>query len=49
MVEALVCYKLRMFGVKLSGPARVKSSTLPESRLKKKHCYSIPSSEGSCT
>ena len=35
-----------MFGVKLSGPARVfcdneavvKSSTIPESRLKKKHC-----------
>ena len=35
-----------MFGVKLSGPARVfcdneavvKSSTMPESRLKKKHC-----------
>ena len=45
MVEALR-YKLRMFGVGLSGPARVfcdneavvKSSTMPESRLKKKHC-----------
>ena len=39
-------YKLRMFGVPLSGPARVfcdnesvvKSSTFPESALKKKHC-----------
>ena len=45
LIEALR-YKLRMFGVKLSGPARVfcdneavvKSSTIPESRLKKKHC-----------
>ena len=39
-------YKLRMFGVPLSGPARVfcdnesvvKTTTVPESRLKKKHC-----------
>ena len=39
-------YKLRMFGVPLSGPARVfcdnesvvKTTTIPESRLKKKHC-----------
>ena len=45
LIEALR-YKLRMFRVKLSGPARVfcdneavvKSSTMPESRLKKKHC-----------
>lgn len=47
LTEALR-YKLRMFGVPLSGPARiycdnesvVNSSTIPESRLKKKH-YSI--------
>jgi hypothetical protein len=39
-------YKLRMFGVPLAGPARVfcdnesvvKTTTIPESRLKKKHC-----------
>ena len=39
-------YKLRMFGVPISGPARVfcdnesvvKTTTIPESRLKKKHC-----------
>lgn len=45
LIEALR-YKLRMFGVKLPGPARVfcdsesvvKSSTMLESRLKKKHC-----------
>jgi hypothetical protein len=45
LTEALR-YKLRMFGVPLSGPARiycdnesvVNSSTIPESRLKKKHC-----------
>ena len=44
LVEALV-YKLRMFGVPLNQPARtfcdnksvVKSSTYPESILKKKH------------
>ena len=45
LIEALT-YKLRMFGVPLSGPARifcnnesvVKSSSFPESTLKKKHC-----------
>ena len=45
LVEGLR-YKLRMFGVPISGPARifcdnesvVKSSTFPESALKKKHC-----------
>jgi len=45
LIEALR-YKLRMIAVKLSEPARVfcdneavvKSSTIPESRLKKKHC-----------
>ena len=45
LIEPLT-YKLRMFGVPLSGPARifcdnesvVKSSTFPESTLKKKHC-----------
>ena len=39
-------YKLRMFGVPIAGPARVfcdnesvvKTTTIPESRLKKKHC-----------
>ena len=39
-------YKLRMFGVPIAGPARVfcdnksvvKSSSVPESRIKKKHC-----------
>ena len=39
-------YKLRMFGVSIAGPARVlcdnesvvKSSSVPESRIKKKHC-----------
>ena len=39
-------YKLRMFGVPISGPARVfcdnesvvNSSSFPDSRLKKKHC-----------
>ena len=44
LVES-IRYKLRMFGVPLSGPARVfcdnesvvKSTTIPESRLKKKH------------
>ena len=44
LVESLR-YKLRMFGVPISGPARiycdnesvVKSTTIPESRLKKKH------------
>jgi hypothetical protein len=45
LVESLR-YKLRMFGVPIQGPARVfcdnesvvKSSIIPESRLKKKHC-----------
>ena len=45
MVDSLR-YKLRMFGVPIEGPARVfcdnesvvKSSSIPESRLKKKHC-----------
>ena len=45
MVEGLL-YKLRMFGVPIDGPARVfcdnesvvKSSTYPESSLKRKHC-----------
>ena len=45
LVESLR-YKLRMFGVPIEGPARlfcdnesvVKSSSVPESRLKKKHC-----------
>ena len=45
MVDSLR-YKLRMFGVPIEGPARVfcdnesvvKSSSMPESRLKKKHC-----------
>ena len=45
LTEALR-YKLRMFGVPISGPARilcdnksvVDSSSYPESRLKKKHC-----------
>ena len=45
LIEALT-YKLRMFGVPISGPARifcdnesvVKSSSFPESTLKKKHC-----------
>ena len=45
MIEGLR-YKLRMFGVPLSGPARVfcdnmavvMNSSFPESILKKKHC-----------
>ena len=45
MVEGL-CYKLRMFGVPLSGPARIfcdneaatKRSSYAETTLKKKHC-----------
>ena len=45
LVESLR-YKLQMFGVPIGGPARlfcdnesvVKSSGVPESRLKKKHC-----------
>ena len=45
LIEALT-YKLRMFGVPLTGPARifcdnesvVKSSSFPESTLRKKHC-----------
>ena len=45
LIEGLM-YKLRMFGVPIDGPARVfcdnesvvKSSTYPESSLKRKHC-----------
>ena len=45
LIEGLI-YKLRMFGVPIDGPARVfcdndsvvKSSTYPESSLKRKHC-----------
>ena len=45
LIESLR-YKLRMFGVPIAGPARVfcdnesvvKSSSVPKSRIKKKHC-----------